>query len=290
MTVKQIVDGILTDIVHVPRESQLAFIKARLLSIKNEDDRNLADSLVILGYKAAHQALSLTHLVVLVHGIRTHGVWQDKVAVALRSHPNTIPVIIGFGYHDILSFLLPSMFRGAPIERVERELRGVIKDNPGARVSVIAHSFGTYLISQILTNRPDIQFHRLLLCGAIVDRLFAWDALRSFPTEGVINDVGTRDKLPVIAKLVSGGYGSSGTFGFRTHKVTDRFFDFNHSDFFSDSHIKQFWIPYLINGQVVESPWNEARSTPSWGISVLEIFPLRFAIVLFVLLLYVFIF
>ena len=130
-------------------------------------------------------------------------------------------------------------------------------------------------MSQILTKRPDLQLHRLLLCGAIIDRFFAWDGLASFPTEGVINDVGTRDTLPTIAKMVSWGYGSSGTFGFRTHKVKDRFFDFDHSDFFSDEHIEQFWIPYLVHGEVVESNWSHDRPTPSWRLSFLEIVPLK---------------
>lgn len=275
MNIEQIVQGLLADLPDVQDSSQLVFIQRRLQAIEDPNDRRLAEALVLLGNRAPRPVMTQKHVIVLIHGIRTHGAWQDKVAAVLQSHPGTVPVIVGFGYFDIFSFWFPVLFRASPIERVEREIRGVIKDNQGALVSVVAHSFGTYIISQILTKRPDLQFHRLLLCGAIVDRTFAWDALRSYPTDGVVNDVGTRDKLPAVAKLVSWGYGSSGTFGFRTHKVKDRYFDFDHSDFFSSEHIERFWVPYLVEGQTIESSWNHSRPSPSWRLSILELLPLK---------------
>jgi hypothetical protein len=115
----------------------------------------------------------------------------------------------------------------------------------------------------------------LLLCGAIVSTAFPWDGLGRFPTGGVLNDVGTRDKLPAVARSVSWGYGNSGTFGFRTYKVRDRYFDFGHSDFFTDKHIESYWIPFIVRGEIVKSDWNHERPTPPWSLSVLHVLPTK---------------
>lgn len=275
MEANRIANGLLADLGDVASENKLEFIRRRVLTIEDDDERALVEACILIGIQAGPQHSKPLHVIVLVHGIRTQGVWQNRVAAALKKYTNVRPVIVGFPYFDLISFWLPFFFRRGPMDRVEREIRGIMKDNPGANISVLAHSFGTYIISQLLLRRPDIQFYRLLLCGAIIDRLFTWDGLRSFPVEGVVNDVGTRDRLPAIAKMVSWGYGSSGTFGFRTHKVTDRYFDIDHSDFFTDQHIEKHWLPYLIDGKIIESSWDYERPTPPWILSIMEVMPLK---------------
>ena len=275
MEAKQLAESIIEDLGDIAVDQKMSFVRRKLTQIDNPGDRLLAESFFLAGLDAAGKGHEQSHIIILIHGIRTQGVWQDKVASILGKHPHTKPIIIGFAYFDLLSFWLPYFFRRAPIERVEREIRGAMSDNPGAKISIIAHSFGTYITSQLLTRRPDIQINRLLLCGSIVDRFYPWDALRRFPTGGVLNHVGTKDILPAISKSVSWGYGSSGTFGFRTHKVSDRYFNFGHSDFFTEEHVNNYWVPYIINGVMVESNWSHERPTPPWSISMLEVLPVK---------------
>jgi len=281
MDAKKIADELLEELEFVATDKKLDFIRRRVNNISDADTKALVEACILIGMAAgnSNKTFQPLHVVVLVHGIRTQGVWQDRVAATIEQYPNTRPIIVGFEYQDLLSFWLPYFLRKKPIARVERELRGIIQDHPDAQISVLAHSFGTYIISQILLTRPDIQFHRLLMCGAIVNRYFGWDALRCFPTGGILNDVGTKDRLPALAKMVSWGYGSSGTFGFRTHKVTDRYFDFGHSDFFTQDHIDNYWMPYLINGTIVKSTWNHERPTPPWPLSLMEFLPLKSVII-----------
>jgi len=91
----------------------------------------------------------------------------------------------------------------------------------------------------------------------------------------VINDAGTSDYWPVLASLLSWGYGASGAFGFKTICVKDRFHDCGHSDFFSDEHMQKYWVPFLVDGQVVTSDWTLSRPTPSKIISFLNWLPLK---------------
>lgn len=210
----------------------------------------------------------------LIHGIRTQAPWQERIRHQL-SGDNTVTVFpIGYGFFNLFSFLLPGKHREKPIKKVARELRGLKKLYPDQTVVAVAHSFGTYIIANILQEEPDIHIDRLLMCGSIVDIDFRWDKLPiQFTRNNVLNDVGTKDIWPILARTFSFGYGCSGTFGFKTVHTTDRYFDSGHSDLFTEEHIKLYWLPFIKEGTIVPSPWDNERPTPSWLLSFLGGFP-----------------
>ncbi|MYN28788.1 putative lipase [Duganella levis] len=275
MQAKQVAESLIADLREVKEAHRMDYTRRKIATIEDADERALATAIFLATQLAVGIPEKPLHLVILIHGIRTRGTWQDRVASWLKKNEGVKPVIVGFDYFDIFSFWFPRLFREGAIEEVERKIRAAQMDNKGAIISVIAHSFGTYVLSQILSRRPDLQLHRVLLCGAIVSTKFPWDNLRSYPTEGVLNDVGTRDVLPAVARTVSWGYGNSGTFGFRSPKVEDRYFNFTHSDFFTDDHIQTYWVPYIVDGKIVESAWTVDRPTPPWWLSVLHILPMK---------------
>ena len=43
-----------------------------------------------------------------------------------------------------------------------------MRRHPHAKLSIIAHSFGTYIIGQILKRGFDLHIHRLILCGSVL--------------------------------------------------------------------------------------------------------------------------
>ncbi len=221
-------------------------------------------------------------VVALVHGIRTAAGWQEKARAALQVEGKVKVVPIGYGYQDVVRFLGP--FRRHAIDRVEHELRDLQRLHSNSDLVVMAHSFGTYIISKILRQSPDIRIRRLLLCGSIIPVNYRWDQLaHEFTDKNCVNEVGTRDFWPVFARVASFGYGSSGSFGFKTARVWDRFFDYAHSDFFTDEHLSKYWQPFILSGQVVESPWDSKRPTPSWALSVLGGIPMVKGILLSIL-------
>lgn len=249
---------------------------------------------VFRGFKAAHTAdqhalldagfdlFALGKLIVaaerlivvaLIHGIRTTAGWQEMAREALAVEGKVVVSPIGYGYQDVIRFLGP--WRKTAIAKVEHELRDMQRLNKDSDLVVMAHSFGTYIVSKILKNAPDIRIKRLLLCGSIIPTAYRWDSLpHEFTNQTCVNEVGTRDIWPVFARVASFGYGESGSFGFKTSRVWDRFFDYGHSDFFTDVHFKTFWQPFILKGQVVASPWDSKRPTPSWLVSVLGGIPM----------------
>jgi len=219
--------------------------------------------------------IPVKHLIVvaLIHGIRTTAGWQEKARTTLEVEGKAIVVPVGYGYQDVIRFLGP--WRKKAIARVEHELRDLQRLHPNSELVVMAHSFGTYIVSKILRQAPDIRIKRLLLCGSIIPTAYRWDQLpHEFTNQNCVNEVGTRDFWPVFARVASLGYGGSGSFGFKTARVWDRFFDYGHSDFFTDEHLDKFWRPFILTGQVVASPWDSERPTPSWLLSVLGGMPM----------------
>jgi hypothetical protein len=255
--------------------STLEQVRRNLEQISDPDQRVLAETMFLLG-QALPNVPSKENVVILIHGIKTHAVWQERLAQKLITEAGIEVFPIGYGFLDALSFWCPFFTRKEPINRVLREFRAIRRTYPNANISVVAHSFGTYIMSEILNEETDVEIHRLQLCGSIISLKYRWDKVVSRITgKLVVNDAGTKDYWPVMASLMSWGYGPSGVFGFKTTSVKDRYHDCGHSDFFSDEHMTKYWIPLLLDGQVVLSDWTHSRPSPGIWISFLNWFPLK---------------
>lgn len=165
--------------------------------------------------------------------------------------------------------------------RITRLIRDEISRKPES-LSVVAHSFGTYIIAKILEQEADLQFHRLIFCGSIVPDSFKWEIyghrLNSDQSGKwqAVNDCGMNDIWPVFAKSVTWGYGSSGRFGFGHPRIKDRFFNATHSSFFDSNFIREYWLPFLSKGKIVEGILE--RATTPWWVSVLTVVRLKYVI------------
>ena len=91
-----------------------------------------------------------------------------------------------------------------------------------------------------------------------------------------VNDCALGDVWPVLARFVTFGYGSSGRFGFGGNRIRDRFFEMGHSGFFDDRFVRQYWIPYLTEGRIVEGVVDRPKT--AWWLSVLGIARLPYVV------------
>ena len=213
-------------------------------------------------------------LVILLHGIRTQAEWQENFRPVLRADGGITEVIaIKYGYFDTLSFLLPFPRRRI-LDTIHRKLMEALLYHRGEEreVVVIAHSFGTYAIARILREHPEVSIDRLVLLGSIVPRDYPWLQLPNLPKQ-IINEAGSRDILPVLAKSLSWGYGASGTFGFGSAGVVDRVHNLRHSDYFTSDFVEKYIKSLVHDSEFIEPPFAEQKM--SWFISVLEVVPLK---------------
>jgi len=154
---------------------------------------------------------------------------------------------------------LPGPTRSGPISRITSQFRSALDDHrhTGVDISVIAHSFGSYIVAEILLRNPDISLKRLILCGSVVAEKFDWFRVKG-QVEGVaINDCGSRDIWPVFAKSITWGYGPTGTYGFKVDSVEDRVHPFRHSDYFTDTFVRRFSLPVLRSGEAVPTNYKQ---------------------------------
>ncbi|MBI6710336.1 hypothetical protein YA0599_19105 [Pseudomonas syringae] len=205
-------------------------------------------------------------ILILIHGIRTDGAWQREVQREFYGIPYL--QVHDLGYDVVTGAQLAGPFRSGPINKIVRDIRRLKTEEPLAKVSVIAHSFGTYVVSRILEDHPDISFEKIVLCGSLIKREYPWDRnARAMGKSAIINDVGVRDIWPLIASCTTWGYGSTGRVGFKGAMVTDRYFDYSHSEFFDHNgqHIKKYWRPFFASGEIVPSGYELSPNKAKTG-------------------------
>jgi hypothetical protein len=204
---------------------------------------------------------SIPKVIILVHGIRTFGEWEQQLERALKlADPATEVYPVTPVYVDLVRFLWPWGTRRKHVDKITGEIRAARAAHPNALLMVVAHSFGTYIITEILRKESSIEIDRLILCGAIVRRDYDWHKVKpQIKASKVVNDIGSRDVWPLVAKHITTGYGDSGRFGFGTVPVVDRWFFYGHSDFFRKQHFRKYWVPFLTRGQIVPSPFTVRR-------------------------------
>jgi hypothetical protein len=187
-----------------------------------------------------------------LHGIRTRAAWQRAFAdVAQQAGWNCRMEKWFFGRFSLLEFLSP-WSRDAKVQWLrntydeETSLRGLL--NEGDRPSVVAHSFGTYILGNALLKYPYLRFDKVILCGSILPCDFPWDGLiERGQVHAVRNECGRED---VWARRVSAFVPRTGPSGMvefacRHPRLEQAKFPYNHSEYFEKGHMREYWIPFL---------------------------------------------
>lgn len=213
-------------------------------------------------------------LVVLIHGIRDYALWHTVIRKELESSDYSVE-LTNYGRFDVLRFLLPiSFFRKSALRRLERQIKDIRRRNPDKRLFVIAHSFGTYLVSKLLEDDFSLKIDRVIFCGSVVRYDFPFENFAERYDPPILNEVGSRDIWPAVAESVTLGYGSAGTYGFRRPGVRDRWHnDAGHGFFLNSEFCRKYWIPFLDHGRVVEG--SETPQPPRLWVRIISIFPLK---------------
>lgn len=218
-----------------------------------------------------------THLVILVHGILTFADWVAPIQKKLNDE-GFVCLEAGYGRFGLWRFLLP--FDGSRKKAVEDVLERIngnihhVKLQGHAepiRTSIIAHSFGSYVIARIIKEQFQLKWHRIIFCGSVVNSKFPFQQCFGRFEGFILNEVGTKDFFPALAAKVTWGYGSIGSHGFKGAPLMERYYKgYKHSDFLTTEHCEKSWIPFLRTGQ---SPYSGEREPLNFFIRVLDWIP-----------------
>jgi len=252
---------------NLPQDQIISVAQRRLTEIQDPELRRIVEDQILILIKISDVAAAeCEHVVVLIHGIMSYAVWEDKVEKIIREKLGLSVYQLRYAWFDLFRFLCPFYTRKIPIERVLKELKDIRDRHETSRISVICHSFGTFIISEILKKNRNIKLHHAVFCGSVVKEEYDWANLECCPGGRIINDCGNRDYWPIIADRISFIYGPSGTFGFTSTRVKNRYHDTSHDDYFNDEFIKRYWVSVLHDGSIEEAP---ARIEPNLLLKIL---------------------
>ena len=202
---------------------------------------------------------SRTHVVFITHGIFSEGPWITELSRAVEEH-GAVPK--GLRYPTVYLFqfwipawigrwMLPGFSRESSLQHLLNEILAYPPDK--YRVSFIAHSFGTWLVSEILRRYPHLKVNRVAFVGCIVKESFPWHEIigRNVPQNAILNNVGTKDIWPPLANAATWGYGPTGSFGFGKAHIEDRFHNVGHSDLLTYEFGRDYLAPFLTNGAII---------------------------------------
>lgn len=203
--------------------------------------------------------------VVALHGIRTYARWQRAFAeVADEASWNCRSDRWNFGYFSIFRFLQP-WSRSGKVEwfrRTYREEFSLGVDTGAELPSIVAHSFGTYILGNALLRYPYLRFNKVILCGSILPTDFPWATLLDTgQVQSVRNEYGASDFWTGLVEHFVAGTGASGRGGFeiRHRRLEQERFDFTHSEYFERSHMEGRWIPFLSRTEAFVAPRERSR-------------------------------
>jgi pimeloyl-ACP methyl ester carboxylesterase len=173
-------------------------------------------------------------------------------------------------------------FRRRPVERVLGDIKTALalyerkaRKRP-EKVSVISHSFGTYVVAKILADHDELNWYRIIFVGSVVREDFDFGKVIDRFDDPLLSEVGTRDFWPALAESAGWGYGSIGSTQLnRPGTVTRWHKNYSHGDFLTPEFCNEFWVPFLRG----EAPKAAADPTPMplW-VRILSALPLRWAI------------
>ena len=155
-----------------------------------------------------------------LHGIRTLAVWQKGLSDLAGSYGWVCRLDRwSYGRFSLLAFFTP-WSREATLGWLRRQYDAETHDRrllieKGQAPSVVAHSFGTYILGYTLLRFDFIRFNKVILCGSILPRDFPWDQLIARgQVQAVRNEFGVRDPWVKWVRWFVRGTGPSGAVGF----------------------------------------------------------------------------
>lgn len=204
-------------------------------------------------YVLSREAPRDVRWVLVLHGMNTSGTWQEELSWLIsRSYRRTVPVAIykyGIVRPGVLFRWRQRMIRRGLVAKIVKLSGEASGSGFGGKPDVIAHSFGTWLITDALAKDDRVRIGRLILLGSIVPPDFNWTSIRGH-VEAILNHGATADAWVRVAQLAIPSSGPSGVRGLCAPAINVAASGLGHSDYFApDDRMRELfsrvWRPFL---------------------------------------------
>lgn len=227
--------------------------------------------------KQKTQQLTQDNILITVHGIRTYGQWQNSLSKEVKKFTRSFEFIeIKYGFFDLISFTIPFL-RKRKINEIAKRLKLKISENSSKNTTIIAHSFGTLIVSKAMEMLPSsVHVTNVILCGSPLSNKHDIEHITS-RSKLTINECGIQDYILLLAKCFILGLGDAGRSGLLTDNskvFLNRYFKGGHDLYFKgnaegDSFFNEYWLPVIVSQASPVS--NDSRSN-YFGQDAVDIF------------------
>lgn len=194
--------------------------------------------------------------VITIHGIRTFGEWQNRLESIINKNIMEVP-FHSYKYGHFSFLALFSRHRHAQeMKTLSIKLISIFELNRGGRFVAFSHSFGTYLLLEVLNNLIEsghsIPISTVVLSGSVLPNDYDLSFLTSRGIR-VINECATSDYVLWLSEAFVPGLGmagKTGIYGFENQFFINRYFSGGHSSYFDgDGFMVKNWLPILDSSQ-----------------------------------------
>jgi hypothetical protein len=183
---------------------------------------------------------------IVIHGMNSRAIWQEEFSWQIANRLGySAPVLIykyGWATIDVLTRWCHQRQAKRLGERIKIAISQATESKRPQRPDIIAHSFGTHLLSLILEapEFEDLKFGRIITAGSIVRPNFDWGKqIASGRVEAVLNHVAANDKEVPKAQYAIPDTGPGGMVGYVEKATLNvRNTKFGHSDFFEPDNLR----------------------------------------------------
>lgn len=189
-------------------------------------------------------------LFISVHGIRTLGIWQNILEKTVLNNISDVTFKkYRYNYYSAIQLLIPRS-RNKIIDDFTKKLTEMVYEYPNSRITLIAHSFGTYITIKALEAIPvdiTLNIERVVLVSSVLKPNYDWSWVNMrHNIESINNECGFNDNILILSHFFSHDMGMAGRVGFTGMNIKNRFFKGGH-DFFNreGNFMEKHWIPIL---------------------------------------------
>jgi len=197
-------------------------------------------------------------ILVSIHGLLSRAEWNTEIAPIASSQDWIFAPYI---YNTNKPDLLFSPGKRFDVLEDFREWIYDLQTRFEGDISIIAHSFGTYIIGAYLEGFgedecPPVTFNSIILTGSILNENFDWEKYRGLSVGSVYNTIAPNDEyvkyMPEteLKRFIgmSNTFGQAGIKGFNNESpmLTQSSFEiFTHTNTIKRDIIEQKWMPFL---------------------------------------------
>lgn len=220
-------------------------------------------------YRLAGETSRDIRWVIVIHGMNSRAKWQEEFSWEIANRLSySAPVLIykyGWATIDVFARFLHRQLARRLGERIRIAIDQARKSGLPMQPDIIAHSFGTLLLSRVLEDPQfaDLRFGRIITAASIIRPDFDWDRLiDEARVEAVLNHVGARDAAVPCAQYAIPGAGPAGVVGYGTTRVLNvRSEGYGHSGFFIPDNLRVLIASHGLWNAFLTRPLGRFRPT-----------------------------